>query len=515
MSLTKVTYSMIKGAPASVLDFGAVGNGVADDTAAFNAAIAWANAKGGSDRANILGSTIFIPEGRYKITAALDPITVSSVFFVGASQGSTVLLISATGSAFTFGDATRTNIVVGGGIHGVKIEYPSGPSGANTCAVAADYAFSLSFENIMLERCPTFLRLGETALRTAGGVNVDNVIGSIENAGYPVFDVRYGAGLYVSNTRLFVRGVVNPTHPNPMTTVAGTSVFAVDNGSWDTVQVSNCIFERFDQGFSATAGANIVIQNAFFTNTVFDYCRREAFYLEANAVGAAIATVSLDKSCWFNSWEESSFYAVKTGGLIDGISVSGTCAISGKYSVYFNTDNATNNAVTDLTVNGANRLGTVSSCLFFQGGSTGFNVSAVTGNNDATLGWTRPDYGIVVGADCDRFSVTNCALYGPVGGYSFAANASGSKDRLAANNVNAGYAQTAIASVPATTVTYTNTTPFTENWTFSGGTITGGYSKNGIGISGALSFVALTLAPGDSYAIGYSVAPGAIKSIAP
>ena len=39
MALTKATYSMIAGSPNNVIDYGVVGDGVTDDTAAIQAAI--------------------------------------------------------------------------------------------------------------------------------------------------------------------------------------------------------------------------------------------------------------------------------------------------------------------------------------------------------------------------------------------------------------------------------------------------------------------------------------------
>lgn len=77
MSLTKATYSMIQGAVANVLDFGADPTNTADSTAAINAAIASLGSNGG---------TVFFPTGRYKTTSK---ITVSTpVRIVGTGRGS-------------------------------------------------------------------------------------------------------------------------------------------------------------------------------------------------------------------------------------------------------------------------------------------------------------------------------------------------------------------------------------------------------------------------------------------
>lgn len=68
MSLTKVTYSMIAGAIANAQDFGAVGDGVADDTSAIQAALD-----------SVSSGIVLIPAGLYNVTSLTMPNGVSLV----------------------------------------------------------------------------------------------------------------------------------------------------------------------------------------------------------------------------------------------------------------------------------------------------------------------------------------------------------------------------------------------------------------------------------------------------
>lgn len=63
MSLTKVSYSMITGAPVNVLDYGADPTGVADSAAAIQAAIDYA--------VYTSKQAVYVPAGRYKISTTL------------------------------------------------------------------------------------------------------------------------------------------------------------------------------------------------------------------------------------------------------------------------------------------------------------------------------------------------------------------------------------------------------------------------------------------------------------
>jgi hypothetical protein len=77
MSLTKVSYSMITGAPVNVMDYGAKGDGTTDDSAAINAAIA-------------AGSAIYfpVPTSSYYIASS---ITVGSNKTLLGANGATIL----------------------------------------------------------------------------------------------------------------------------------------------------------------------------------------------------------------------------------------------------------------------------------------------------------------------------------------------------------------------------------------------------------------------------------------
>jgi hypothetical protein len=76
MSLTKVTYSMINGSPLNVKDFGAVGDGVTDDTAALTAAF------------NIPDKAVFLPSGTYIVSSNLRPLCAA---IYGEGELSTII----------------------------------------------------------------------------------------------------------------------------------------------------------------------------------------------------------------------------------------------------------------------------------------------------------------------------------------------------------------------------------------------------------------------------------------
>lgn len=96
----------------NVKNYGAVGNGVADDTAAINSAIAAVNAI-------TAGAALFFPAGTYKITAALTAITVpvhisgsgGMGWYLQGYPASTRLIFNAGVAGFSLGTASHFSII--------------------------------------------------------------------------------------------------------------------------------------------------------------------------------------------------------------------------------------------------------------------------------------------------------------------------------------------------------------------------------------------------------------------
>lgn len=117
MSLTKVSYSMIDGAPFNVRDFGAVGDGVADDTTAIESAIAAAATAVGGQQ----GAVVYFPTGTYLISNKID--LPNRVGLQGANGRGTVIKPHSTfADSYMFHAANGTSSMFGSWIKDMYID---------------------------------------------------------------------------------------------------------------------------------------------------------------------------------------------------------------------------------------------------------------------------------------------------------------------------------------------------------------------------------------------------------
>lgn len=162
----------------SVKDFGAVGDGMTDDTVAIQAAI---NAKAAT------GGEIFFPSGTYKITASLTWYnTVNAnkpgISFVGEGRDSTILksyivngpLLDIRGTKSFASGGTGSTFFNGGGIYGIKFD------GTNSTGTSDGiYVQGWQYAEIVDSYIITFPRDGIRQWIDAGFPNADYSSSSI------------------------------------------------------------------------------------------------------------------------------------------------------------------------------------------------------------------------------------------------------------------------------------------------------------------------------------------------
>jgi len=192
---------MIEGAYVNVLDFGAVGDGVVDDTAAIQAAIDYAYDQGvGSNKTN--QPVVYLPTGQYKITDSL--VLKSFANLKGAGRRSTTLL-----TAFAGKSAIRTQFG----------ENPTAGQRTTNWAISGFFILNSLIGNVV---APTAL--------AAGGTTTSITLASTESA---------VDGYYVGWGVIIEGGPGAASQIFPITAYNGTSKIATISGSFSTAPTTS------------------------------------------------------------------------------------------------------------------------------------------------------------------------------------------------------------------------------------------------------------------------------------
>lgn len=265
MSLTKVSYSMISGAAFNVKDYGAVGDGVTDDHAAFAAAFLAA----GTSNAYGTGC-VFVPNGTYVIDTDNGSLEIpEGVEFRGeggrqvrrntvAEQGTMLYIKGTTNPAFLFYRGVY--------VHHLSIDYPDQDEDPVT-PVAYPYCFDGAppseggksrFENLFFDR--TY-----KALQISGGCTLLNVHGCFY---YEFISILTSAAFDLitncSSSALWHNG----TYTNTLVFQQDNLTLFKINGGSDGLTVSNFAGFVAKQGFRFVNGDNINFCSV--SNSLFD-----------------------------------------------------------------------------------------------------------------------------------------------------------------------------------------------------------------------------------------------------
>lgn len=172
MSLTKVTYSMIDGASVNVLDYGAVGDGVTDDSAAFAAAFA-------------AGTCIYLPNKTFFLGTVTDAnnhlielTNVDGLSIVSDNATLTATIGTITGAAshsiFHFDDCSNISVI---GCINFDLSGTPGLTGPDAFLIDANSATSENFyfQDVKATNCSAGIRANTGSQSSPFSNRVQNI----------------------------------------------------------------------------------------------------------------------------------------------------------------------------------------------------------------------------------------------------------------------------------------------------------------------------------------------------
>jgi hypothetical protein len=223
----------------SVKDFGAVGNGVADDTAAFAAAVA---------SFGVIGGAVYVPPGTYKVTSQITLSAPTLIIGAGA-KASTIKTANATGNVILF-DVAYCQVE--------KICFDSS-------VVRTGGSYIAMSKNVIRSRVRDFTMLnGYTGIAATCVDSVWIDTGDIFDTTAGGYGIRLiGDGVTPAGNDIYINKITMSGNAN----LAAAGIQITNNGA---INITDCDIIRHGDGIRIEPGAGEVATSIYIENTYFD-----------------------------------------------------------------------------------------------------------------------------------------------------------------------------------------------------------------------------------------------------
>ena len=507
MALTKVTYSMIDGPQANLSDFGAVGNGITDDTAAIQAFFNYVTTNG------LMG---LIPAGEYKISSPVT-ITINAVGFNIVGPGNQAVVFRAT-STFSGGTAVisiqGTSNICAWGIGGFDVR-PSlaGTSGTATTGILIGDSTSITskingYESSVMAnitvagfaKCYEIVHARMIWFQSCSAWNpgfatANDCLFIWQNGGFTgdlLFDrCQFVSNYVVDNTTVNIQSNVGPYNN------------ATGNGAIAGIKFRSCDFYSGYDSITLTVSALALISDIWFVDGCqMDQEVNRGIFGTAFNGGSTIADIHVE-GMYINKSNNGSIAFASTGtfGNITSIFIQ-NCFITSAIGTAISFFGAgclgfhiNNNSIIDCDANGG--------AININFNCSNFNIS----NNIFSVGLLNliPFYFIAISLGCEDFVVSG-NNDSNLSGIASIQDLSGDVIKYIVNNPNYNPLPVTLITVGASPFSYKNISGTAEYVSVGGGTVTS-LTLDGLGITPTTNNI--TVVPqGSTLTVGYSSLPG-------
>lgn len=454
----------------SVKDFGAVGNGVTDDTAAIQAA---------HDALGAAGGAIYFPAGYYLTSAVI--ISYPCLLYGDGAMATWVIAKNAASHVFKL---TGSSIDVRDMVFGANVTQ-SGGSFINIDTTAS----KINIENVLMTGWYVGVLIqgiSDISLRHC------RLITGVPTTG---IGISITSGILVTLTDVVTTGVGGGSSP-----AAGIKITNCGD-----VSMIGCHFMSNINGMLLAPGASQTCSSIYAVNTFFDGNTQFGVNAAPTSITGTIQRVRFN-GCWFAS-------SGKSGVILDTLTVAGT--IDGAHfidcEVFLNTEQGILLAGTNtkrVKVLGGKIAGNTGSGVYVLAGIDNWQVQGATIGPCGSLSGNG-GYAIVsLAGTSDDVLIQGNQVYGNTSGVLSIAS-TGSRRRIVDN---LGYNPVGSVAITVTASPFTYTAGDSpETVTINGGTV------SSVVVGGVSSFgqtnCTVSLSPGVSVVVTYSSIPTMVKHI--